>query len=251
MEKLLIFDNVSCKDYGKNALDQISFDIEYGETVVVFGPEHSGTHLLCPLIAGFIEILDGNIIYKGSSIKNMDYLTKLEHKQKIGYLPHAFGLINNMNVEQNISLPLQYHSEMTNTEIAEYINILISELHLETCRDLRPIKLSRSEMLKTAYARATVFDPDLLMIEHAFERQSLIQLLSLFKVLSKRVERKEKSVLFITYEPHKFVRTANKFIMFFDNKIVFSGGPDDFLNSNNPYLAQYRDMSEEGPMLFL
>lgn len=250
MDKLLIFDNVSCNDYGTSALENLSFDIECGENVVVFGPEHSGEHLLCPLIAGFIDIIRGDILYNNVSLKNMDYTDRLKHKQKIGYLHHTYGLISNMSVEQNISLPLQYHSKMSRAEITEYVNHLMVKLNLEKCKNLRPFNLSRAEILKTAYARATVFDPDLLMIEHAFEGQSLIQLLTLFDVLREREKQKEKSILFITFEPQNFIRIAHKFIMFFGNEIVFSGGPDEFLNSDNPYLWQYRNMSQEGPMLF-
>ena len=250
MNKLLVFDNVSCNDYGISALDNLSFDIEHGENVVVFGPEHSGKHLLCPLITGFIDITNGNIIYNNVSLKNMDYAAKHEYKQKVGYLPYTHGLISNMTVEQNISLPLQYHSKMSNAEITEYVNRLMVELGLEKCKNRRPFNLSRAEMLKTAYARATVFDPDLLMIEHAFEGQSLIQLLSLFDVLTMREERKEKSALFITFEPLNFIKVAHKFMMFFNNEIVFSGTTEEFLNSDNPYLKQYRNMSHDGPMLF-
>ena len=250
MDKLLIFDNVSCNDYGIPALRDLSFDIEYGENVVVFGPEHSGQALLCPLITGFINITGGDILYDNVSLKNMDYIAKLEHKRKIGYLHNVYGLISNMSVEQNISLPLQYHSKMSNAEIAEYVGRLMAELGLEKCKNVRPFSLSRAEMLKTAYARATVFDPSLLMMEHAFDGQSLIQLFPLFKLLAKREQQKDKSILFITFEPRSFIEIAHKFIMFFDNKIVFSGGPDEFLNSDNPYLKQYRDMSPEGPMVF-
>jgi phospholipid/cholesterol/gamma-HCH transport system ATP-binding protein len=180
----------------------------------------------------------------------MDYTAKIKHKQQIGYLHHVYGLISNMSVEQNISLPLQYHSKMSDAEIAEYVSRIMTELNIEKCKNLRPFGLNRAEMLKTAYARATVFDPDLLMIEHAFEGQSLIQLLTFFDVLTKREKQKEKSILFITFEPQNFIKIAHKFIMFFNNEIVFSGGTEEFLNSDNPYLRQYRNMSREGPMSF-
>ncbi|MCL2026135.1 MAG: ATP-binding cassette domain-containing protein [Leptospirales bacterium] len=250
MNKLLVFDNVSCNDYGIPALRDLSFDVERGENVVVFGPERSGIHLLCPLIAGFINITRGNISYNNVSLKTMDYIAKIKHKQKIGYLQYDYGLISNMSVEQNISLPLQYHSKMSSAEIAEYVAGIIAELDLKKCKDRRPFTLNRAETFKTAYARATIFDPDLLMIEHAFEGQSLIELLPLFDILTKRNKQKEKSTLFITFEPHNFVKVAHKFMMFFNNEVVFSGGPDDFLNSDNPYLRQYRNMSWDGPMSF-
>lgn len=250
MEKILIFDNVFCKDYGVDALNGVSFDIDRGENVIVFGPENAGQQLLCPLITGSAEILEGDIIYNKRSIKKLDYLEKLRSKKEIGYLPHTSGLFSNMTVEENISLPLQYHSHMTTIEIKSFVDVLLSELNLTACRNLRPMLLSRSEVLKTAYARATVFDPDLVMIEHAFDNQSYLQLVSFFDVLSKRVERKEKSILFITFAPQFFLTIAHKLIMFFDNKIVFTGTPDEYLDTDNPYVVQYRSMSKDGPMSF-
>ena len=249
MDKLLIFDDVSCKDYGVDTLKNISLDIERGENVIIFGPENSGQQLLCPLIAGSAEILEGDIYYNDKSIKNLNFLDKIKYKKEIGYLSRVAGLFSNMTVEENISLPLQYHSHMTALEIKQYVEELMSELSLTTCKDKRPLDLSRAEVLKTAYARATVFDPDLVMIEHAFDGQSHLHLLSFFDVLSKRVERKEKAIIFVTFNPQSFLSIAHKLIMFYGNRIVFTGTPDEYLNTENPYVVQYRIMSKSGPMI--
>jgi ABC-type transporter Mla maintaining outer membrane lipid asymmetry ATPase subunit MlaF len=91
-------------------------------------------------------------------------------------------------------------------------------------------------------------DPDLLIIEHAFMGQSPLNIRSFMDVLKKRVESPDKSVIFVTYEPQKFLDFADTFYMLYGGRIVFSGARREFLESDNPYLAQYRNISLAGPM---
>jgi ABC-type transporter Mla maintaining outer membrane lipid asymmetry ATPase subunit MlaF len=88
-------------------------------------------------------------------------------------------------------------------------------------------------------------------VEHAFEGQSPMNMISFMDVIRNRVAHNEKSVLFVTYEPQNFIDMAHRFIMFFNGRIVFSGGLQEFLNSDNPYLLQYRKLSPDGPMVIL
>ena len=251
MSGFLVVENVSYEAGGIKYLQDISFSVERGENVVFFGPENSGLHLLCSLLMGFINATEGDIRYNGSSINKLDYIGRHNYKKEIGYLHQNYGLISNMTAEENISLPLQYHSQMSNDEIRNYVKRILYDLNLESCKSFRPVDLSNSEILRTAYARATVLDPGLLLIEHAFEGQSPMNLLSFMDVLKKRLEKNDKAVLFITYQPEYFLDVADRFFMLFNGRMVFSGAPDEYLNSDNPYLNQYKNLTSEGPMVFL
>jgi ABC-type transporter Mla maintaining outer membrane lipid asymmetry ATPase subunit MlaF len=156
-----------------------------------------------------------------------------------------------MTVEQNISLPLEYHSNLSISEIKEQVGAIISVLRLDHCKKLRPIDLSGSEILKTTFARAVVMDPDLLYIEHAFKSQCPLNIKHVTDFLIERSGRSDKSLILITYYPQDFIDISDSFIMFFKGEIVFSGGREDFLNSDNPYLIQYKNNSIKGPMAIL
>lgn len=246
MTPLLEFKNVSCDS--DDVLKEVSFAVRPGENVLFFGVEGSGLKIVTPLILSVEGLYDGDILYKGSVIRSFDYLGKLGYKNEIGYLHGDFGLMSNMNVEQNISLRLDYYSEYSTADIREITERLMKELGIIDRRKARPVELTGSQIFRTAYGRAVAHDPDLLIIEHAFVGQSPLNIRSFMDVLKKRVENPEKSVIFVTYEPQKFVDFADTFYMLHTGRIVFSGTRQEFLESDNPYLIQYRTVSLRGPM---
>ncbi len=248
MERFLEFQDVYCRDYEHEGLNGVSFSLRKGENAVIFGPEGSGHHLVCPLIEGFIKITQGDVIFRDASVSRMNYEENLLHKKDVGYLPRKYGLISNMTVEENIALPLQYHSGFSSREIWEKVGRMISDLGLESCRSLRPVSLNNSQMLKTAYARAMIFDPELVMVEHAFEGQSFIQILPFLSDLKRRASDPDRSYIFSTFGPYMFTDMADRFIMFYEGRAVFDGNREEFINPVNPYLVQYKNLTMEGPM---
>ena len=248
---ILELDSISCSSQQLGVLENISISVNKGENIVFFGPENSGLDLLCPLITGFEENYTGHVYYKGESVKEFDYITHNNFRKNIGYLHPDFGLLSNMSVEQNISLPLEYHSFMNNRDIRILTDTFISLLNLEYCKKLRPNDLTESESLKTAYARSIALDPDVLLIEHASGGQSTLNIISYYERLRTRSENPEKSVIIVTYYPKDFLKMSNRYIMLFNGKIVFEGDKNDYLNSNNPYLIQYKNIENAGPMAIL
>ena len=150
-----------------------------------------------------------------------------------------------------ISIKLEYHSKMPAADIKKHVGEIIYELNLDHCRKLRPIDLTRSEMLKTTFARSIVMDPDLLYMEYAFEDQCPLNVKTMMGLLSDRSRLPDKSLIIITYFPWNFIDISDSFIMFFNGRIVCEGLRDDFFNSTNPYLLQYKNKSIEGPMVIL
>ena len=250
-ENLLCLEQLTCESERHDALVDINLCIARGENAVLFGPENSGIETLITLVLDLDEEYEGVIRYKESDIKEFDYVGKHNYKREIGYVHGIYGLISNMSVEDNISLPLEYHSRMSEKEIKKHVSRLIYELNLDYCKKFRPVDLSNSEALRTSYARAVAMDPELLIVKHAFEGQSPLNIRSFMENLRERADRKDKSVIIVTYEPDKFIDFSDRFIMIFNGRIVFDGSRDLYLNSDNRYLLQYKEGSPVGPMAIL
>ena len=250
-ELILDVQNVTYRVNDITLLRDISFSLKRGDNLLVFGPESSGIGNLFDLIVRTDTGYEGDVIFQGKSLKTLDYFGQLMHKKEIGYVHGDYGLISNMTVEQNISLPLEYHSKMPAADIKKHVGEIIYDLNLDHCRKLRPIDLTRSEMLKTTFARSIVMDPDLLYMEYAFEDQCPLNVKTMMNILIDRSKLPDKSLVIITFYPWNFVDISDYFIMFFNGRIVFSGGREDFLKSDNPYLLQYKNKSIEGPMVIL
>lgn len=248
---ILDISELTYKKHGLTMLKEISFSLYRGESITIFGPEGCGMSSLSDLVINVNTDFDGDIFYKGDSLKDFDYMDKLNYKKDIGYIHGDFGLLSNMTLEQNVALPLEYLSQKSGDDIKKRINSLIYDLNLDHCKKMRPIDLTRSEILKTAYARATALEPDFLFIEHALENHCPLNIITLMDLIKKRSRDEEKGLIVITYRPEKFLDISDKYIMFFNGKIVFQGTKKDYIDSDNPYLVQYRNNSIEGPMPIL
>jgi phospholipid/cholesterol/gamma-HCH transport system ATP-binding protein len=247
VEKILKLENVSYKSE-KDILDNISFSLNTGENLVLFGPENSGIEIICSIISGLIKTYEGDVFYKGKSVKSFGYLETHNYRRQIGYLQRDYGLISNMTVFENISLPLKYHSDLSSDEIERITDESIREMNLVHCKNLRPVKLTRSEKLKTAYLRSIAFDPDLILIEHSLAGQCLINVQTFMRSLKKESHSKTRSLIFVTYDPMLFTDLSDKYIMFYNGNIVFKGSRKDLSLTDNQYLKQYLESSIEGPM---
>ncbi len=247
-QSLVIIDRLSVLGEGREKIRGLSLVIQRSDNVVIFGPERSGLTTLSSILLGIDTEYEGNAYYKGRIIKDFDYIERHGHKRDIGYLHGDYGLMSNMNVEENISLPLEYHSELSSAEIGEIVDGLILDFGLNHCRTLRPIQLSGSEIFRTAYARSIIMDPDFLIIDHAFMDHAAIGLLPVFADLEKRRKDPHKATLFFTYHPKFFLDFADRFIMFYKGTVVFEGERETFLESDNPYLTQFLRASRWGPM---
>ena len=247
----LKFDDVTCQGENSISLVDVSFSIVESENIVIFGPENSGISLICPLIAGAVADFEGIVSYRGRTIKEYDFIEMHNYRTRLGYLQAGYGLINNMSVEENIALPLKYHSRLDTAAVASKVGEIIAELRLEHCRNLRPVDLLKSESLKTAYGRAIALDPDLILLEHALETQCLINAQTYLNSLRKRSFCQGCTVIVVTYEPERYADFADTFMMIYNGNIVFRGHRDEFLEQKNPYLKQYMQASLQGPMRIL
>ncbi|HOS39866.1 MAG TPA: ATP-binding cassette domain-containing protein [Spirochaetota bacterium] len=232
-------------------LSGITFELAWGEDLVVFGPEDSGLNTLCPLIAGLALPAAGEVYFKGAPIKGFDYFQMHRYRKELGYLQRDYGLISNMSAEQNIRLPLQYHSTLSSAETRAVADRLIDALNLEGCRARRPINLTMSETLRTAFARSLILEPDLLLVEHALEGQCLINSQTFLRELERWADRPGCSLMMTTYEPDRFLVCADRFMMLYDGRIVFEGTREEYLHTDNPYVRQYKLASVDGPMRIL
>ena len=232
----------------KQSLHDVSFTLCLGEDVIFFGAENSGIDFICPLLAHAVDNYTGDVLYKGQDIKAMDFVEVHNFRKISGYLQRGYALISNMTVYENIALPLRYHTDMPDSEIHELVDSLINYMHLSHCSDVRPVMLTQSEMLRTAYARAIALNPDMLLVEHPLEGQCLWNAQIFLSALQNRAFSENKTVIVVTYQPSEYIDIATRLIMLHDGRVVFDGSKDEFEKTDNDYIKQYVTLSPYGPM---
>ncbi|MCX8094610.1 MAG: ATP-binding cassette domain-containing protein [Caldisericia bacterium] len=151
------------KFYGdKEALSNISFEIEKGEFVFIAGPTGAGKTTLLKLIRKEIEPTRGEIFFKNDSLKNFKNIYEL--RRKIGTVFQDYKLFPKKTVYENVSFPLEILG-LPNSLIRKKVIEVLNGVGLIDKKNRFPHTLSGGEKQRVAIARAIVNEPDLIIAD--------------------------------------------------------------------------------------
>ena len=147
----------------KTALDDINLDIEIGEFVVIMGPSGSGKTTLLNTIATLDKPSSGSVTIYGENVYTMteSKLNSFRYRT-LGYIFQDFNLVKELNVHDNIALPLMLH-ETPNIE--QLVRTVALEFDIENLLDKRIYECSGGQQQRIAAARAMVTAPRLLIAD--------------------------------------------------------------------------------------
>ncbi|MBS6024906.1 MAG: ABC transporter ATP-binding protein [Paeniclostridium sordellii] len=189
------------KIYGKDetkvkALNDINFEINKGEFVVIVGKSGSGKSTLLNIIAGLEKPTNGEIIIDNINISELDEKQKsLLRKEKIGLIFQSYNLIPVLTVEENIKLP----TINTDNKDDKYINELMELLGIKDRKNHLPNQLSGGQQQRVAIGRALVNKPAIIFADEPtgnLDTKTESEVLNLLKESQKKFNQ---TIIMITH----------------------------------------------------
>lgn len=165
----LTFDNVSFKHLtaNRNALNHISFETNFGETIAFVGPSGSGKTTLVKLLVGLYQPLEGDILYNNVLSKEID-LDQL--REKIGFVTQDTQLFSG-TIRENL---LFVRPDATDAECMQALEkaacqtlLARADRGLDTVIGEGGVKVSGGEKQRLSIARALLRRPDILVFDEA------------------------------------------------------------------------------------
>jgi ABC-type transporter Mla maintaining outer membrane lipid asymmetry ATPase subunit MlaF len=153
-------------DHPENRFDLV---IAPGTIAAIIGDEDSGVGDLGRFALGFDAPPSGEILVFGAAIATLPYFKLLVFRRRLGYLQVGDGLLQNLTLRANISLPLQYASDHRTSAVEKRAEELIVAFHLFSVADRRPAQVNEEVRRRAAIARAVALDPELLILESPFD----------------------------------------------------------------------------------
>jgi putative ABC transport system ATP-binding protein len=147
------------------ALEHISFALKEGEFVAILGPSGSGKSTLMHILGTIDKPTKGEVYIDGTptSKMNEDEIAEFRNK-KLGFVFQAYNLINGLDAEKNVVLPLMA-SNMPEKERVKRADDLLARLGLSHRLKQKPPKMSGGEQQRVAIARALVNNPSLILAD--------------------------------------------------------------------------------------
>lgn len=145
------------------ALDGITLQIEQGSFTAIVGTSGSGKSTLLHMLGGLDTPTGGSVVVAGQSLGKMSRseLT-IFRRRKIGFIFQNYNLIPNLNIYDNIVLPVELDGRSVDRQ---YLDNIISVLGLEGKLERKPNKLSGGQQQRAAIARALITKPALILAD--------------------------------------------------------------------------------------
>ncbi len=211
-----------CKQYGKGenkviALNNVSFKVNKGEFVAIVGASGSGKSTLLHLIGGVDRPTSGKVFIDGKDIYefNDDELAIFRRRQ-VGLIYQFYNLIPILNVEENITLPLDLDNRNVNKQ---KLNELIKELGLEDRKKHLPNELSGGQQQRTSIGRAIITNPAIILADEPtgnLDSKASDEIVALLKKSNKDYKQ---TIIMITHNM-EIAKIADRVIKIEDGKIV-------------------------------
>ena len=156
------------KIYGKDstkviALDHVSFSVEKGEFVAIVGASGSGKSTLLHLLGGVDRPTEGKVFIDGKDIYSFnDEKLAIFRRRQVGLIYQFYNLIPILNVEENITLPLNLDNRQVN---AAKLDEMLDSLGLMERRKHLPNELSGGQQQRTSIGRALITNPAIILAD--------------------------------------------------------------------------------------
>lgn len=216
MEKIVVKNLV--KEYGTDnnkvvANDNISFDIDEGEFVVILGPSGAGKSTLLNIIGGMDSATSGSINVFGKEIVGLNdkELTKYR-REDIGFVFQFYNLIPNLTVLENVELAGQIVKQSKSAED------ILKQVGLEHRMNNFPSQISGGEQQRVAIARAIAKNPQLLLCDEPTGALDYKTGKNILNILKEYCKNEKRTVIIITHNS-SIAQAADKVIEIYDAKV--------------------------------
>ncbi|NLU39103.1 MAG: ABC transporter ATP-binding protein [Bacteroidales bacterium] len=200
------------------ALNEVNFEVKKGEFAAIMGPSGCGKSTLLNIIGLLDNPSEGSYLFDGTDVAKYKESQRTNlRKGNIGFVFQSFNLIDELNVFENVELPLLYlkigtreRKEMV-TKVLERMNIAHRAKHF-------PQQLSGGQQQRVAIARAVVANPKLILADEPTGNLDSKNGLEVMNLLTE-LNREGTTIVMVTHSMHD-AGFAHRIINLFDGQII-------------------------------
>lgn len=171
-------------------LKDLSLEVMQGEFVSIMGQSGSGKSTLLYILGGLDQPTNGKVLMNGTDISHFnDEKMSMIRRRNIGFVFQFYNLIPNLNVEENIMLPLLLDGKKMKA-YKEQLDQILEVVGLEDRRKHTPRELSGGQQQRVAIARALIANPEILFADEPtgnLDSKTGAEIMGLLKDINRKI----------------------------------------------------------------
>ncbi|HTH18752.1 MAG TPA: ABC transporter ATP-binding protein [Candidatus Udaeobacter sp.] len=215
-------------------LEDVSFDVAEGESLVLLGASGSGKTTILRIIAGLEQPDSGYVILHGKDVTDLP-----ARERGVGVIFQSYALFPRMTVEKNIGYGLKIRHR-PRKERRETVDRLIELVQLEQHRKKYPWQLSGGQQQRVAIARTLAYKPQVLLFDEPFgalDAQTRVHLRREIRALLRQVRVPS---VFITHDQEEALELGDRIAVLNEGHLEQIGTPDEVYNHpETEYVATF------------
>ena len=217
----LVVSSISKTYDNRKVVNKVSLELKKGEAVGLLGPNGAGKTTCFYMIAGLINIDEGDIILDKSKINHLPM--HIRARNGIGYLPQESSIFRGLTVEQNIMSVLEIQKNTKNEKL-QILEELLSEFNIGKIRNSHGATLSGGERRRTEIARALATNPSYILLDEPLAGIDPIAVDDV-KNLIHKLKSKNIGVLITDHNVRETLGIIDKAYILFEGSVIMSGNP--------------------------
>ena len=201
-----------------HALTSIELAIKKGEFLSISGPSGCGKSTLLSILGLLDSPTDGSYTLNGKPVESLSMGERARvRNREIGFIFQAFNLIGDLNVYENVELPLTYRG-IPSTERKKRVQEALDKVEMSHRTRHYPSQLSGGQQQRVAVARALAGTPSILLADEptgnldSKNGEAVIELL-------RGLHREGATICMVTHDP-RYARHADRTVHLFDGKLI-------------------------------
>lgn len=200
------------------ALNGVSFEIKKGEFVAIMGPSGCGKSTLLNILGLLDNPSGGSYELMGQEVAQLKERDRTKfRKGNIGFVFQSFNLIDELNVFENVELPLKYLN-ISASERKQRVTAMLKRMNISHRAQHFPQQLSGGQQQRVAIARAVISNPNLVLADEPtgnLDSKNGKEVMDLLTELNS-----EGTTIVMVTHSQKDASVAQRTINLFDGRIV-------------------------------
>ncbi len=220
-------------------LQDISLEIPERQITVILGTSGCGKTTLLKHLIGLKRPMRGEIRLFDKDLLSLEEQEAEELFKRIGVLFQNGALLNSLPIYENVAIPLQQHTNLSDEIIEDMVRVKLGLVGLESAYHLYPSELSGGMRKRAAVARAIALDPKILFADEPGAGLDPVTAASLDRLLLSLKNQLKMTLVVVTHEVASIKRIADRIIYLHDRSVLFSGTLQEAFQSHLEPLKQF------------
>lgn len=230
------------KRFGENVvLSGANLDVPRGKLVTVLGRSGTGKSVLLKCLADIMPADGGEIYFDGNPLTGGTAETRADFRRRCSFLFQSNALFDSLTALENVALPLEQTTGLTDVEINQRSVEALKQLELELHQDRYPSQLSGGMQKRLALARAIVTRPELVLFDEPTAGLDPLRRNAVFLMIAKYQLQFGFTAVIVTHDVTEALVASDRVALLDRGRMHFQGTPAEFSASADEVVTSFRD----------